>query len=92
MSIKTQCRSGYAAGASGYAAGAVPFGGVCEVMKLVSVLPVLWAAHALDGWKGLLRMLEEDQVLPSHASVAVLVGPGLGRRWAHGGRESDLPL
>ena len=51
-----------------------------------------WAAQALDERKGLLMMVEEDDVLPSHASVAVLVGPGLGRRWAHGGRESDLPL
>ena len=51
-----------------------------------------WAAHAPDGRKGLLRMLEEDDVLPSHASAAVLVGRGLWRRWAHGGRESDLPL
>ena len=51
-----------------------------------------WAAQALDGWKELLRMLEEDDVLPSHASAAVLVGRGLWRRWAHGGRESDLPL
>ena len=50
------------------------------------------AAQALDGRKGLLKVLEEDQVLPSYTSVAVLVDHGLGRRWAHGGRESDLPL
>ena len=32
-------------------------------------------------------MLEDGQVLPSHTSIAVLVGRGCGRRWAHGGRE-----
>ena len=53
-------------------------------MKLVSVLPVLWAAHALDGWKGLLRMLEEDQVLPSYAFVAVVAAVG-GAWWSRAG-------
>ena len=56
------------------------------------LLQPFWAARALDGREGLLRVLEEDEVLPTHASVAVLVGRGFGRRWAHGGQESDLPL
>ena len=32
-------------------------------------------------------MLDDGQVLPSHTSIAVLVGRGCGRRWAHGGCE-----
>ena len=45
------------------------------------------AAQAFNGCKELLKMLEDGQVLPSHTSIAVLVGHGCGRRWAHGGRE-----
>ena len=60
--------------------------------RAAPLLQPFWAAWALGGRKGLLRMLEADEVLPSHASVAVLVGRGCGRRWAHGGREGDLPV
>ena len=45
------------------------------------------AVQAVNGCKELLKMLEDGQVLPSHTSIAVLVGRGCGRRWAHGGRE-----
>ena len=34
-------------------------------------------------------MTDQDDFLPSHASVAVLVGRGWRRRWAHGGSEGD---
>ena len=40
------------------------------------------AAQACDGRKELLGVLEQDDFLPSHASVAVLVGRGCGRGWA----------
>ena len=34
-------------------------------------------------------VLEQDDFLPSHASLPVLVGRGWRRRWAHGGSEGD---
>ena len=34
-------------------------------------------------------VLVQDDFLPSHASVAVLVGRGWDRRWARGGSEGD---
>ena len=43
-----------------------------------------WAAHALDGRKGLLTVLEEDQVLPSYAFVAVVAAVG-GAWWSRAG-------
>ena len=52
------------------------------------LLQPFWAARALDGRKELLVAVALLLVLPSHASVAVLVGRGCGRRWAHGGRSS----
>ena len=59
-----------------------PFLTPLESLLLPPMPQPFCAAQACDGRKELLGVLVKDDFLPSHASVAVLVGRGCGRGWA----------